>query len=168
MSVSQREKDYWIRRIAELITEKERALVTPGFIEQVNEAAVVRACEAIGITRQIQEYTDLEDEKRRLSIELDEAKQQSRDLWTSIRRRIREHGWAVETFYTIEGLRVDLAKAFDVDVLAETELGRKVLEVRMMRSTIEDRIMLASSPTKLIDAVKAVCTEFNIEADFLN
>jgi len=148
------EKEHWKNRIAKRIDKKIDALTAtdPGFFERINHEAHQRAVESLGLADLHQELDTIE--KQETAIE-----RRKKELEQQMAAKVR--GVAVEEIednYYYGGHNSEVDKAVDKrkalheeELLAQTELGRQILQFRAEKDDLLDTVWLATSPKQIKD-----------------
>lgn len=151
-SLTVKEKEHWKDRIERRIEKQIEAQCSdePGFMDGIHEAARKRALESLGVARlqnrldQIQRQEDALDAKQKKTqkemiaiLRGIPVRQVTKDLW-----RLKEE---IET--AVEKRQV----IHEDELLAETDRGREILNLRTEKENLLDTVWLATSPKQIKD-----------------
>ena len=153
MAITVAEKTHWRDRIAARIDRRIETLVArqdPVLLQRVSEEARKKAYESLGIQAQQQELEAIQKEKeeferreRRLL-----AEQKAIINGTTVEQEL-ERGGYYRYDSDVESAVKARAKAFEADILAESDLGRQVLVLRAEEDNLLDTVWLATSSSQI-------------------
>ena len=160
------EKGHWRDRIAKRIDHRIETVVAkedPTLFQRVEKEARERAYKSLGIDAQQRELEaiqkqkeELEQRERRLG-----AEQIAIINGTSVEREL-ESG----TYYhrnSVDNAVDTRAKALEADILAESDLGRRVLALREEKANLLDTVWLATSSSQIKELWEQVNTLLEIK-----
>jgi hypothetical protein len=151
------EKEHWKNRIAERIEKRIDVLFAeePGLLEPIREKARVRALDSLGI-RELQERLDgIQKQEERLDARKENTRREmlARIRDVPVEQVVNCHYGAMnEVQSAIEKRQL----VHEDELLAETDLGREVLSLRLERDNLLDTVWLATSPKQIKDLWKEV------------
>jgi hypothetical protein len=162
MPLTQGEKNHWKDRIEKRIDHRIEMLVAkedPTLLQRVEKEAQDRAYKSLGIDGQQHELEAIEKQKEELEKREQRlaAEQVSIINGTPVEREL-----SIGAIYHRNGVEeaVDArAKALEADILAECDLGRRVLSLREEKDNLLDTVWLATSNSQIKD-YDAYCTSF--------
>jgi hypothetical protein len=151
------EKEHWKNRIAERIEKRIEALFAdePRFLERIRDQAQKLALDSLGI-RVLQERLDLiEKQEERLEARKDRTR---KEMLARIRdvpiQQVTDYRYGADT--EVQNAIAKRQAVHEDELLAETELGREVLSLRLERDNLLDTVWLATSPKQIKDLWKEV------------
>ena len=156
------QRDYWINRLRKLLDDKKNALLAsvPGFMAAAAATAFAQKAAQIGIVDEWAAYNDLDKRADQLEMELYSTRRQRDALGKSICDKVQS---STGTCVYASTLEQTLVKMQIGTVLATTPVGRELLEIDAAKESVEDSIMMATTPTKLLEAIAAAAEKLGIE-----
>ena len=160
MSLTVREKEHWKNRINRKIDQAVEAILAaenPNYMEKMRREANKRALESLGISKLKKEIETIDAEKA----SLDEKRQivQTRILAVvrgvdaAVKERFGSHSDHFEVTAAIQR-RQELTEK---QVLAECDLGRRILKLKNEKDELLDTVWLATSPKQIKELWSTVC-----------
>ena len=168
--ISVSEKSHWKERIAKRIDHRIETLVAkedPTLLQRVEKEARERAYKSLGIDAQQRELEAIQKQKE--ALEKRERRLGAEQLavlnGTSVEREL-ESG----TYYPRNSVdqAVDTrATALEADILAESDLGRRVVSLREEKENLLDTVWLATSSAQIKELWEQVNTLLEIKPSAL-
>ena len=153
MSLTVADRTHWRDRIAKRIDQRIETLVAkqdPTLLQRVSEQAREKAYKSLGIDAQRRELDQLQKQKeeiekreRRL-----EAEQRAIVKGTSVEAEL-EKGSYYHAGDEVDEAVSARARALEADILAESELGRQIVSLRIERENLLDTVWLATSSSQI-------------------
>ena len=154
MGLTVTEKTHWKDRIAKRIDQRVETLVArqdPTLLQRVAEQAREKAYESLGIDAQQRELDDLQKQKeemerreRRLR-----AEQRATVNGTVPEDELERGGFYSRYDHDVEQAVCARAKAMEADILAESDLGKRVLALQDEKDNLLDAVWLATSCSQI-------------------
>jgi hypothetical protein len=166
MGITVAEKNHWKDRIAHRIEQRIETLVAkadPTLLQRVGEAAHKKAYESLGIQPQQQELDAIQKEKEVLERREKRllAEQRAAINSTTVEQELERSGY-YRYDVDVENAVKARARALEAEILAECELGRQVLALRLEEDNLLDTVWLATSSQQIKELWERVNTLLEI------
>jgi len=164
MSVTNSEKNYWIKKLQYAIDKQITQLalsVTPNPVETAKDEAELAILDRKDALADWQLYYELTKRYDELGKERDEIEAQKRELAKSIRFKLDGQHDTWGSFGNV--LDEMTTKEYKVRLSKSSPLGNKIASLMEQRDTLELKIMWATSNKTLVDLVKDICRELGID-----
>ena len=148
------ERNHWRERIAKRIDQRIETLVAkedPLLLQRVAEQARARAHESLGIDAQQREYEDIQKQKEEIERRERRLRAEQRAIinGTSVEVEIERGGSYGRYDHEVDSAVSARAKALEADILAESDLGKRVLSLRAEKDNVLDTVWLATSSSQI-------------------
>jgi hypothetical protein len=151
MALTVTEKEHWKNRLGKRIDRKVEAISAedPTLLERVKTQAKQRSIESLGLAAMQAELDRIEQQSQELDKREHEVK---RSMLALVRGEPKEnislhdvYRWDTEVGAAIRRRQT----IHEDELLAENEVGRKILSLRVERENLLDTIWLATSPSQV-------------------
>jgi len=152
MGLTVAEKEHWKERIAKRIDNRIETMVAkenPDFLRRTAEEARAKALRSLGIDSQQRELEEIE--KKREEMQLRErrlkAEQNAAIKGTHVEEEIDRAGYYYD--HTVDDAVRARASALEAEILASSDLGRRILALRTEKDNLLDTVWLATSSSQI-------------------
>ncbi len=153
MTITVKEKEHWKDRITRKIDQAVESILAaenPNFMEEIRRKAKIKTWESLGIAKLKKEVEEIETEKEKLDKKRITA---FRNMLAVVRGVSIDDVDKSEVRYSEHG---DVQRAvrrrqqlIERELLAEDELGRRILRLRLEKEELLDTVWLATSPKQI-------------------
>jgi len=155
MSITVSEKEHWKERIAKRIDQRIETLVAkqdPTLLQRVTQQAVAKAYESLVIAVQQRELDEIDKRKEEMAKRERRLRAEQCAIinGTGVEDELEKGGHY--SYYPNDVLNHALstrANALEADILAESELGRQIISLRVEKDNLLDTVWLATSSTQI-------------------
>jgi DNA polymerase III gamma/tau subunit len=152
MAITVREKEHWKERIIRKIDQAIEAICAaenPNFMEKIRKQANDRALESLGIADLANELRSLDTHKETLDIERRNIlKQVLANIQGEDIESISRHVHSLDD-YEIKAAVNRRVALMETELLAENEIGKRILNLRKEKEELLDTVWLATSPKQV-------------------
>ncbi len=151
-SLTVKEKEHWKERIDRRIEKQIEALCADeaGFMDGIHEKARQRALESLGVAKLQHRLDHIQRQEESLEAR---QKRTQREMIAILRgiplRDVKNDLWRVKD--DIETAVKKRQLVHEDELLAETDRGREILNLRMEKDNLLDTVWLATSPKQIKD-----------------
>ena len=154
MPVTVAEKFHWKDRIASRIDRRVEAMVSaedPGLLQRVSKEANERAVHSLGIADLQRRMERIERQRKELDAAERRVRAERRALvnGTEAEAEMENLRWFAGPDHEVDRAVRQRAEAIEPDILAESELGRRVLALRAEKENLLDTVWLATSGSQI-------------------
>jgi len=150
MGLTLHEKDHWKERIARRISQRIESLVSkedPTLLERAAKEAREKAYESLGIGAQQRELEALQKEKEKTSVRERRLVAEQRAVLngTTVEEELERGGCYGRGDYVVENAVKARSRAQEVEILSQSDLGRRILSLEAEKDNLLDTVWLATS-----------------------
>jgi hypothetical protein len=151
-SLTVKEKEHWKERIERRIEKQIEALCAdePSFMDSIHEAARKRALESLGVAKLQDRLDQIERQEESLDAR---QKRTQREMIAILRgiplRDVTKDLWRLDG--DIKSAVEKRQVVHEDELLAETDRGREILNLRTEKDNLLDTVWLATSPKQIKD-----------------
>jgi hypothetical protein len=146
------EKNHWRDRIAKRIDHRVETLVAkedPTLLQRVEKDARDRAYKSLGIDTQQREMEAIQKQKEELEKREQRLLAEQKAIIQGTKPEDELDNGPYCRSNVVEDAVDSRAKALEADILAESDLGRRVLSLREEKENLLDTVWLATSSTQI-------------------
>jgi hypothetical protein len=150
--LTQTEKSHWQERIGKRIDHRIETLVAkedPTLLNRVEKEARERAFKSLGIDAQQREMEAIQKQKEELEKREQRLLAEQKAILQGTRPEDELDSGPYCRSNVVEDAVDSRAKALEADILAESDLGRRVLSLREEKENLLDTVWLATSSTQI-------------------
>jgi len=152
MGLTVAEKEHWKERIAKRIDHRMETMVAkenPDFLRRTTEEARAKALKSLGIDSQQRELEEIEKKREEMQVRERrlKAEQNAAVKGTRVEEEVDRAGYYYNN--TVEDAVGARAGALEAEILASSDLGKRILALRVEKDNLLDTVWLATSSTQI-------------------